>query len=149
MALIRWRPRDFLSPFSDLQEEMNRLFDITAGRLRGGDIIPWSPSLDIYEEKDSLIVKADLPGLSEKDIDISIQGDTLTIRGERKQETETKEKDFYRCERIYGAFQRSVTLPYPVDQSKVKATYKHGVLEVRLPKAEEAKQKKIHVEVKE
>lgn len=147
MALIRWRSRDALNPFAELQEEVNRLFDVSSSRV-GGDVV-WAPSLDIYEEKDNLVVKADLPGLKEDEVDISIQGDTLILRGERRQESEVKERGFYRCERAYGSFQRTVTLPYPVDQGKAKATYKNGVLEVRLPKAEEAKQKKIKVETEQ
>jgi HSP20 family protein len=149
MALIRWRPRDIWNPFSDLQEDINKLFDLSSDRLRGEGAIIWSPSLDVYEEKDELVVKADLPGLKQDEIDIAIQGDVLTLKGERKQETEVKEKGYYRCERCYGSFQRSVALPYPVDQGKVKATYKGGVLEVRLPKSEEARQKKIKIDVKD
>ena len=147
MALIRWRPREVLSPFADLQDEMNRLFDLSSSRWAGEGALLWSPSLDIYEDKETLVVKADLPGLKEDEIDISVQGDNLILKGEREQESEVKEKGFYRCERCYGAFQRSVSLPYPVDQGKIKATYRNGVLEVRLPKAEEAKQRKIKVDV--
>jgi HSP20 family protein len=149
MAVIRWRPRDVWNPLTDLQEEMNRLFDLSSGGFRGEGVAAWAPSLDVYEDKDTLVVKADLPGIEEKDIDISIQGDVLTLRGERKQEEEVKEKGYHRCERCYGSFQRSFTLPYSVDQSKVKASYKGGVLEVRLPKAEEAKQKRIKIDVKD
>jgi len=144
MALIRWRPRESFNPFAELQEEVNRLFDVSSSRS-GGELV-WAPSLDVYEEKDNLVVKADLPGLKEDEVDISIQGDTLVLRGERKQESEAKERGFYRCERVYGSFQRAVTIPYPVDSGKAKATFKNGVLEVRLPKAEEAKQRKIRIE---
>ncbi|MDD5555843.1 MAG: Hsp20/alpha crystallin family protein [bacterium] len=150
MALIRWRPRDVWSPFADLPGDLSRVFDTSVGRLFGDPgAVVWSPALDIYEDKESIVVKADLPGMKEEDVDISIQGNTLTLRGERKQESEVKEKDFYRCERYYGSFQRCLELPFPVDQGKVKASYKGGVLEVRLPKAEEAKEKKIRIEVKE
>jgi HSP20 family protein len=149
MALIRWRPREVWSHFSDLQEDINRLFDLTTDRFRGGGALVWSPSLDIYEEKDTLVVKADLPGMKGEEIDISVQGDVLILRGERKQESEVKEKGCYRSERSYGSFQRAVGLPYPVDQREAKATHRGGVLEVRLPKAEGAKQKKIKIEVKE
>lgn len=149
MSLIRWRPRDLWNPFADLQEDINKLFDVSLGRFAGPGAIVWAPALDILEDKDTLVIKADLPGLKEEDVDISVQGNTLTIRGERKQESEAKEKGFYRCERYYGSFQRSLDLPYPVDQSKIKASYKGGVLEVRLPKAEEAKAKKIKIEVKD
>jgi HSP20 family protein len=149
MALIRWRPRDIWNPFSDLQDDINRLLDVSLGRFAGPGAVVWAPSLDIYEDKDALVVKADVPGLKEEDVDISIQGNTLTLRGERKQESEVKEKGFYRCERYYGSFQRTIDLPFPVDQSKINASYKGGVLEVRLPKAEEAKEKKIKIAVKD
>lgn len=146
MALIRWRPREVFNPFAELQDEVNRLFDISSARA--GTEAVWAPSLDIYEEEDSLVLKADLPGLKENEVDISIQGDTLLLRGERKQQSEVKEKGFYRCERVCGSFQRAVTLPYPVDDAKATATYKDGVLEVRLPKAEAAKQKRIKIDTK-
>ena len=146
MALIRWRSRDAINPFVELQDEVNRLFDLSSARSGAVEAL-WAPSLDVFEEKESLVVKADLPGMKEDEVDISIQGDMLVLRGERKHESEAKEKGFYRCERVYGTFQRAVALPYPVDQSKAKATYENGVLEIRLPKAEEAKQKKIRIEV--
>lgn len=105
------------------------------------------PALDVYEEKDEVIVKADLPGLSKEDVDVNLSGKTLTIKGEKKQEEEVKEKDYYRRERSYGSFVRSVELPAEVKPEEIKATFKDGVIEVRLPKTEEAKKKTITVKV--
>lgn len=97
------------------------------------------PAVDMVDEKDEIVVKADLPGLDQKDIEVTVQDGTLTIRGERKEEKEEKKEDYYYAERTYGAFMRSLPLPKGVDADKVKATFKKGVLEVHLPKAKEAR----------
>lgn len=144
-----WDPFHMLET---LQDDMNRLFDFSfskwpeksTGLLQGG----WSPAIDIYDEKDELIVKADLPGLTKDDIEVTIEGNILTLKGEKKHEEKTKEKDYVREERFYGAFHRAIALPTSVDADKVKAAYKNGVLELTLPKKEEAKPKQINVEVK-
>lgn len=108
----------------------------------------WTPKLDMYEEKDWLVMKWELPGLQKEDIDISLEGDYLTVKAERKQEEVTKDKTYYACETYYGTYTRTVMLPYPVDADKITATYEGGILELRLPKAEEAKPKHIEVKVK-
>ncbi len=155
MALIKWRSPDIFEPFRDLldlQREMNRLFDASLGRrvAKGQDIAEtaWVPAVDIYDNKDNLVIKADLPGMTQKDIDVSVEDDVLRIKGEKKKETETKEKNFYRVERTYGVFERSFTLPSNVDATRIKATYKDGVLELVLPKKEGARPKQIKVDIK-
>lgn len=106
-----------------------------------------APALDVYEEKDDLIVKAEIPGLTKDEIDISLEENTLTIKGEKKKEEEVKEDDYYRCERTFGAFSRSIELPMNVKPDKVNAAFKNGVLEIRLPKAEQAKKNVVKVKV--
>jgi len=103
----------------------------------------------IYEKKDKFVVRAEVPGMTKDDVDISVLGDTLTIKGERKAESEVKDEDYHRCEMCYGKFSRAVTLPSSVQAGKVAATYDNGMLEITLPKAAEAKPKKIEVKVKE
>lgn len=145
--LATWSPFDRLST---LRDEMNRLFDLTVpsfgpreDRLLG----VWSPPLDVFQDKDHVFVKVELPGMKKEDINISLHDGTLTITGERKNEREVKEGDTYRSERFFGRFHRSVTLPVPVDTGNVKAQYKDGILGVTLSKAEEAKPKQIEVQV--
>ncbi len=156
MALERWRPFsqavERWDPFrdvTDIQTEMNRLFGNFFGRpLRAGtgDRV-WAPVVDVYETKDELVVSAELPGVNEKEVQVSITGDVLTIKGERSQEREMKEENSYRLEWFFGKFERNVPLPIPVESGKVKATYKNGVLEIRLPKAEAVKPKEIKIDV--
>lgn len=105
------------------------------------------PSLDVYEDKDHVVVKAEIPGMKKEDIEVNILGDLLTIKGEKKKEEEVKEQDYYRRERSYGSFARNVSLPCEVKGDEVKASFKDGVLEVRMPKTEEAKKKSITVKV--
>jgi HSP20 family protein len=99
----------------------------------------------VFEKDNKLVVKAEIPGMKEEDIDVSVVGDTLTIKGERKAETEVKDEDYYRCERSYGSFFRSIPLPSAVDANKIEASYENGVLEVTLPKTAAAKRKKVKV----
>jgi HSP20 family protein len=106
-----------------------------------------TPALDVYEEKDDVIVKAELPGLSKEDLEVNLTGSALTIKGEKKKEEEIKEKDYYRSERSYGSFIRSIELPCEVKADQVAASFKNGVLEIRLPKTEEAKKKEIRVKI--
>lgn len=103
----------------------------------------------MYEKTDKFIVRAELPGMKKEDVEISLIGDTLTISGERKPSEEVKDEEYLRCELCYGKFSRSVTLPSPIDPSKVEATYENGILLITLTKAEEAKPKKIELKVKE
>lgn len=156
MALIPWRPRDlWWNPQNDLdniQRQMGNLFNFSllrypeqdTGLLEG----MWNPAMDVYDSKDNIIVKVDVPGMKKEDIDVSVHGKTLVIKGEKKQEREVKEKDYIRTERFYGSFNRAATLPAAVDANKVQAAYKNGVLELVLPKKEEAKPKQLKVNIK-
>jgi HSP20 family protein len=152
MALIKWTGQDLWEPFQDLEqihEEMNRLFGqrfLPATRVGNGH--EWCPEVDIIDEKDHLLVRADLPGMKQEEISVEVADNTLTIKGERKHESETKEGTTYRAERSYGSFLRSFTLPAGVDAAKVAATYKNGVLEIRVPKLAQAQTKQIKVDVK-
>ncbi|MDB6110560.1 MAG: putative HspC2 heat shock protein [Pedosphaera sp.] len=122
----------FASPFDDL---------LAPASLLGG----WTPAFDVYEDKDKFSVKVELPGMKREDIDISLDGNTLTVSGELKDEEEHKDSETYRAERFFGRFQRSITLPQPVDPNRITATYKDGVLKITLPKTEESKRKQIEV----
>ncbi|MFB3895651.1 MAG: Hsp20/alpha crystallin family protein [bacterium] len=147
MAIVRW------SPFRDvvgLRDEMDRLFDNFFARSgeRGTFDTPWAPTVDIYETKEAVVIDAELPGMKQSDIEVSVTDNTLTIKGEKKQEKNTQEENFHRVERIYGSFSRSFTLPVGVHAEKIKAVYKDGVLKITLPKAEEVQPKQIPIEVK-
>jgi HSP20 family protein len=107
----------------------------------------WHPPVDIYEDKDGVVLKAELPGMKKDDIDVRVENNVLTMNGQRKREQEVKEDGYYRCERSYGSFSRSFSLPTTVDVKKINASYKDGVLTVSLPKLEEAKPKQIDVKV--
>lgn len=152
MSLVRWTPRSELwDPFAglaDLQEEMNRLFDLSFRRLgRASWEGTFLPVIDVIEQKDNYIVKAELPGLTKDDVSVTLQDNYLTIKGEKKHEAETKDANYYRRERLYGAFCRTIELPTTVDAKKIEAQFKDGVLSVKLPKTEEAKPKQIEVKV--
>jgi HSP20 family protein len=143
--LSRWEPfRDMLS----LRSDMDRLFSSLFGGLAEEREGFWAPIVDIEEDNESIIVRAEIPGLKREDIKVSVQGNRLTITGERKQESETKNKTFHRVERSYGKFSRMITLPTDVDADKVKANYKDGILNITLPKPEAIKPKHIDVEIK-
>ncbi len=107
----------------------------------------WIPAVDVAETKDEIVVKVEAPGMDEKDISVTLSGDNLMIKGEKKSEKEEKDKHFHRIERCYGSFQRVIGLPVSVDQEKIKADYAKGVLEIRLPKKAEAKPKEIPIKV--
>jgi HSP20 family protein len=148
MAITRF------DPFRDLavlQDRMNRLFnDSVAGR--GGDDAllnrgTWTPPVDIYEVAGALVLKAELPDVNREDIDVNVENNTLTLRGERKLDQEVKQESFHRIERAYGAFVRQFSLPNTVDGAKITADYKNGVLTVTLPVREEAKPRSIKVNV--
>jgi HSP20 family protein len=155
MALERWRPFGVaerwepLRNLSDIQGEVNRLFDTFFGRPPVASPVDrgWAPPVDMYETKDDLVVSVEVPGVREKDISVSITGDVLTVKGERQFAHEVKDESFYRVERTYGKFERNIPLPMPVQADKVKASYRDGVLEVRLPKADEVKPKQIKVDI--
>ena len=158
MVMERWRPGRGLVPWRAFREmeEMERRLEEAFGR----PFLPiawrrlpieergWAPAIEVFEKEDKFVVKAELPGMKEEDIDVSVRGDTLTIKGERKAESEVKEEDYYCCERSYGSFFRSVAIPSNVDTKKIEASYENGVLEVSLPKTPEIKPKKISVSVK-
>jgi HSP20 family protein len=146
MALVPWKPFDELTSF---RREMDRLWDRFFSERPALDMLEkgWEPTMDITETKSDLIVKAELPGIDPKEIDISLTGDTLTIKGEKQQEKEEKEENYYRIERSYGIFSRTIKLPVTVQNDKIKASYQHGVLKITLPKSEEAKQKQIKIKV--
>ena len=143
--LTRWDP---FRELSVLQDRMNRLFQDFAPRgeqeLTAGNFVP---PVDIYEDEQSVTLKVEVPGLDPKDVDVRVENNTLTIKGERKFEKEEKEENFHRIERRYGAFARSFTLPNTVDTGKVEASYDSGILKIRLAKRAEAKPKQIKVNV--
>jgi HSP20 family protein len=142
--LNNWSPLDRLAM---LRDEFNRLFEWTAPSRDSGFFSGWTPALDVYDDKDRLVVKVELPGLKKDEINISLHDGTLTVSGERKAEHEVKEGQTFRSERYFGKFQRNLTLPTAVDSGKVQAAYTDGVLSIDLPKAEEAKPKQIAVSV--
>jgi HSP20 family protein len=142
--LSNWSSSDRLA---SLREEVNRLFDFSWPSRDSGLFSGWSPALDVFDDKDSLVVKVELPGLKKDEINLSLHDGVLTISGERKREVEKKAGETFRSERYFGKFQRSVTLPTAVDSTKVAAAYKDGVLTVELAKSEEAKPKQIAVSV--
>lgn len=144
-SITRWDPFRGLSTF---QDEVNRLFDSTfKGNSGSSTLTAWAPAVDIYETENEVVVKADLPDLSEKDIDVRVENNTLTIRGERKFDQTVKEDNFLRVERAYGTFSRSFGLPNTVNTEGIQATYKDGVLKVELPKRAESKPKQVKVNV--
>ena len=159
MTMERWRPTRGLTPWSPFREleEMERHFGEVFGRSMLPSIlrrlpleqVAWAPAIDVFEKGDKFVVKAEVPGMKEDDIHVSVEGDMLTIRGEKKTESEIKEEDYYRSEHSYGSFFRSVALPSTIDASKIEAEYENGVLEVTLPKKPEVKPKKVAVKKKE
>jgi len=146
MSIMRVDP---IREFSAMQDRMNRLFGNVY--LRDEDTAfrgSWVPAVDIFEtDSHDLVVRAELPGMSREDIEVSVENSTLVLKGERKLDAEVKEENYRRIERSYGTFQRSFTLPNTVDTSKVAADFKHGVLTVKLPFREEARPRTINVEV--
>ena len=152
MALVRWEP---VRELTSLQNEMNRLFNTFfdaptttgGGGGNGGAVRRWIPSMDLVETEEHFVLRADLPGLSEEDVSIELEDNVLTVSGERKAEHEEKKEGFYRVERSFGQFRRSLTLPEGVDADKIAATFDKGVLEVRIPKPEERKPRKVAIQV--
>ena len=145
MTIVRWEP---LREFSTLQNEMNRLFGTVFDNPTPGNgqtLRRWMPAMDLVETGDHFVLRADLPGLSEDDVKIELEDSTLTISGERKAEHEDRSEGFYRVERAFGAFSRSLTLPKGVNADAVTASFNNGVLEVRIPKPEQPKPRKITI----
>src|SRR5437867_5972729 len=148
MAIVRFEPfRDLMS----LQDRMNRLFHESYRSQTSEDDWAlggtWAPAVDIYEQENNIVLKAELPGVDPKDVEIGLENNTLTLRGERKFDNEVKKENYHRVERAYGTFTRSFTLPTVVDQGNIKAEFKDGVLRVTLPKREEAQPKQIQINV--
>jgi HSP20 family protein len=148
MTIVRWEP---LRELNSLQSEMNRLFNTVFdqpggnGGSGGSTMRRWMPAMDLLETGDHFVLRADLPGMSEDDINIELEDSTLTVSGERKAEHESKEEGYYRVERAFGSFSRSLTLPKGVDPESVNAHFDKGVLEVRIPKPEERKPRRINI----
>jgi HSP20 family protein len=148
MSIMKWRPtRDLLN----IREEMNRLFDdfFTGWPERRKGLLDgeWAPSIDVAETENEVVVTAELPGIKQDEVDITITDDVLILKGEKKEEKEIKKENYHRIERSYGSFQRSVSLPTGVQSDKAKASYKDGILKINVPKAEEAKPKQIKINV--
>ena len=146
MAIVRWDPyRDVTT----LQGRINRLFGDSLARWGAGEeestFGTWAPPVEIFEKEDHLVLRAELPGMNEKDIDLNVENGMLTLRGEKRRDKEVKEEQVHRVERYYGSFMRTFALPTTVDADKIRATYKDGVLEVAIPKAESAKPKRIEI----
>ncbi len=150
MAIVRWW--DPLKDLSSIQDRMNQIFEDTLARSRGREegvrTGMWTPAVDIYETDQSVVVKAELPGVGKDDIAVEVKDGILTLRGERKFEKEVKDENYHRIERSYGTFLRSFALPVSVDQDKVSARFKDGVLDIELPKKEKAKPRQVKVDVK-
>lgn len=145
MAIVRWDPfRDLVS----MQERLNHLLAGAQARWSEDEGYgAWIPPVDIFERGDMLVISVELPGVGSSDIDVRVENGVLTLQGQRRRSEEVDDKNAYRLERIFGTFSRSFTLPTTVDPTKINARYKDGVLEVQLPKAEEAKPKKVQIQV--
>jgi HSP20 family protein len=146
MAIVRWEP---FREFTTLQNEMNRLFntvfDAPAPGNGGSTMRRWMPAMDLVETEDHFVLRADLPGMKEEDVKIEFEDGTLTVSGERKAEHESKNEGYYRVERAFGSFARSLTLPQGIDPEAVTASFNNGVLEVRIPKPEQRKPRRIEI----
>lgn len=145
MELVRWSPwRDMFS----LRHRINSLFDDAFPAVRSQDetsIWNWSPVVDIFDDQDRIVIKAELPGVEKKDISLDVKGRILTLRGERTSDKEVQEESYYRRERLFGRFERAFTLPMDVSVDKVSADFKDGVLKIEIPKPEEHKPKQIAI----
>jgi len=146
MAIVRWEP---LRELSTIQSEMNRLFNnvFDTPQGNGGALRRWMPAMDLVETADHFVLRADLPGLSEEDVHIEVEDRVLTVSGERKAEHESTKEGYHRVERAFGSFSRSLTLPEGVNADAVEASFDRGVLEVRIPKPEQRKPRKISIGV--
>ncbi|RLE19497.1 MAG: Hsp20/alpha crystallin family protein [Acidobacteria bacterium] len=147
MAITKYNP---LREMMGLSDRLNRMFEEIGGFNMNDEITgSWAPAVDVYESENAIEIKADLPGMTEKDIDVTVENNMLTIKGERKFENEEKRESYHRIERQYGSFYRSFQLPNTVDVTKINANFKNGILELALPKREETKPKKISINVKQ
>ena len=147
MAIVRWEPfRDLLTT----QREFDRLFKEAFSPMSGETEVStrsWAPPVDIYETEDAIVLKAELPGIDPKDVEVRVEDNTLYLKGERNFEKDVKEQNYHRVERSYGSFARSFSLPNSISAEKVKAEYKDGLLTLTMPKREEAKPKTIKIDV--
>jgi HSP20 family protein len=146
MSITRWDPFQNLAT---LQDQVNRLFEapLAGRRAENSNLTAWAPAVDIYETENELVIKADLPDINEKDLDVRVENNMLAIRGERKFEQKVKEDNYLRIERTYGSFSRSFSLPTTVNTESIHAEYKNGVLTVQLPKRAESKPRQVKVNV--
>ncbi|MCF8111522.1 MAG: Hsp20/alpha crystallin family protein [Desulfobacteraceae bacterium] len=146
MALTRWNPWTTLPT---LQDRINRIFDdmfpATGEGREDMGLFEWRPTVDTYEKDNAIMVKAELPGVKKDDVSIDVNNNVLSIKGARKDEENVEDENYYRRERFYGTFQRAFTLPDNVDTDKIEASFKDGVLEVKVPKTEESKGKRIEI----
>ena len=142
--ITRWDP---YANFAGLQEQLNRFFDLGSQGRGENSLTTWAPAVDIYETENELVLKADLPDIDEKELDVRIENNMLSIHGERKFEQKVKEGGYLRTERSYGSFSRSFSLPNTVNTEAIKAEYKNGVLTIELPKRAESKPKQVKVNV--
>jgi len=147
MAIVRYNP---LRELRGMQEQMNRLLDLAWNREPGEELREgvWQPLVDIFENEEAVVIRAELPGVEQGAIEVKIEGSTLTIRGERKQDSEVRQENYHRIERYYGPFQRSFLLPQTIDQEQVQAACDKGVLTITLPKKLLTKPRQITVKVK-
>jgi HSP20 family protein len=142
VTIVRWEP---FREISSLQSEMNRLFNAAFDTPSGSQARRWAPPMDLLETEDQFVLRADLPGMGESDVKIELEDNVLTLSGERKSEHETNGEGFHRVERAFGSFSRSLTLPRGVDPEGVAANFDRGVLEVRIPKPEQRKPRRIEI----
>lgn len=149
MAIEQWRPRGMarrgMEPFRAFDDLVTRVFGEWLSPRMAGEVRGWSPDVDMIDKKNEIVLRADLPGLEQKDVHVSVENGMLTIHGAREQEREAKEEDYYCCERWAGTFSRSMALPPGVDVDKISATFKSGVLEVHIPKSPQAMGKAIEI----
>ncbi|HEY6837550.1 MAG TPA: Hsp20/alpha crystallin family protein [Geobacteraceae bacterium] len=147
MAIVKYNP---IRDLRTMQEQMNRLLDLAWSKEAGEELREgvWQPAVDIYEEENSVVIKAELPDIDQKDIEVRIENNTLTLRGERKLDQSVRKENYHRIERYYGPFQRSFVLPQTIDQDRINAVCERGVLTITLPKRDEEKPRQITVEVK-
>ena len=145
MSIIRWSPFDEIMT---MRESMDRLFeDYFTRRPRNSGPLVWQPAVEIFETESDITVKAELPGIDPKQVEVNVTEEGLTIKGEARTEQEERKRNYYRRELRYGSFQRTVVLPTEVKGDEAKATFRHGILEVKVPKAERVKPKTVKVEV--
>jgi HSP20 family protein len=148
MALIRWEPlREMATLQNDMQRVLGTFFDTPTTAVSGNGVRRWVPPMDLVETEEHFVLRADLPGMTQDDVAIEVQDRTLTLSGERKAEHESNGEGYYRLERATGAFTRSLTLPEGVDAEQIAARFEHGVLEVRIPKPEERKPRRVAIQV--